>query len=166
MFRETAIATVDVHYEESVWPVLSRDRPAPRVIERTAGDVPALAAAPLFHAAAAAPDVPAAVGTLLAACYLSLIGALAIATAGPGESKFTLVVAALFIVAFFTVPKLILAQEPQSGLRVTMDQFLVRGMETSTGHCSGRAALVQMFIVPVLLTFGVLSIAIIIAVVT
>jgi hypothetical protein len=30
-----------------------------------------------------------------------------------------------------------------------------KGMDTLTGHCSGRAALVQMMIVPVLLTLGV-----------
>jgi hypothetical protein len=165
MFRETARAKIDVHYDEHVWPVLSRENAFPRLVEITADEASELPPSLPFRSAAAAPDVPAAVGILLFACYLALIGALAIATAGPGESKFALVIAALFVVAFFSVPRLILAQEPIDGARVTMDHFLTRGIETFTGHCSGRAALVQMFVVPVLLTLGVLSIAIIIAVV-
>lgn len=165
MFRETALAKIDVHCDEHVWPVLSRENAFSRLVETTTDEAMALPASLPFRAAAAAPDVPAAVGVLLVTCYLALISALAIATAGPGESKFALVIAALFVVAFFTVPRLILAQEPVDGARVTMDQFLARGIETFTGHCSGRAALVQMFVVPVLLTLGVLSIAIIIAVV-
>lgn len=165
MFHETALAKIDVHYDEHVWPVLNRENPFPRLVETEADEVSELPLSLRFRSAAAAPDVPAVVGILLFACYLALISALAIATAGPGESKFALVIAALFVVAFFTVPRLILAQEPVDGARVTMDQFLSRGIETFTGHCSGRAAMVQMFVVPVLLTIGVLSIAIIIAVV-
>lgn len=165
MFRETALAKIDVHYDLHVWPVLNRDNPFPRLVETTADEASELALSLPFRPASAAPDVPAAVGILLFACYLALIGALAVATAGTGESKFALVIAALFVVAFFTVPRLILAQEPIDGARITMDRFLSRGIETFTGHCSGRAALVQIFVVPVLLTIGVLSIAIIIAVV-
>ena len=165
MFRETALAPVDTPYDEHIWPVLSRDDAFPRPVETPVDEATAWPAALPFRSAAAAPDVPAAVGILLFASYLALIGALAIATAGPGESKFALVIAGLFVVAFFSVPRLILAQEPIDGARVTMDHFLTRGIDTFTGHCSGRAALVQMFVVPVLLTIGVLSIAIIIAVV-
>jgi hypothetical protein len=97
--------------------------------------------------------------------YLALIGALAVATTGPGESRLSIVIAALFVVAFFTVPRLLLTQEPKDSGRVAMDQFLAQGIYTYTGHCTGSAALVQMFMVPVLLTLGVLSIAIIVAVV-
>jgi hypothetical protein len=122
-------------------------------------------AASLFRPAAALPDVPGAVGALLFTSYLALIGALAVATTGPGESRLSIVIGALFVLAFFTVPRLFLAQEPMNSRRVTMDQFLAQGVETYTGHCSGSAALVQMFLVPVLLTLGVLSIAIIVAVI-
>jgi hypothetical protein len=163
MFRDTATPAIDVHEDEQIWPVLSRRKMSPRVVETTADEDIASPASVPFRSAVAVPDVPAAVGILLFTCYLALIGALAIATAGPGESKFALVIAALFVGAFFAVPRLILAQEPPDGARVTMDQFLARGMETFTGHHSGRAALVQMFVVPVLLTLGILTIAIIIA---
>ena len=36
-------------------------------------------------------------------------------------------------------------------------------MHTFTGHCTGGAALVQMFLVPVALTIGMLAIAVVIA---
>lgn len=165
MFRETATQAAGVHDDEQVRTIARRDGAVPRPVETTAGAALALPAAPLFRAAEAVPDIPAAVGKMLFACYLALVGALAIATAGPGESGFALVVAALFVVAFFTVPRLFLAQEAGEGRRVTMDQFLARGVDTFTGHCSGGAALVQMFVVPVLLTLGVLSIAIIVSIV-
>ena len=106
MLRDEYLAPND---EQSVWPVLVHERP------RQADPLPEAAEASQFRAEAAAPDVPAAVGTLLFACYLALIGALAIATAGPGELKFALVIAALFVVAFFSVPSFILAQEPIDG---------------------------------------------------
>ena len=157
MFRE-ASTQIPTSNTEPVWPVLNRD--APPAAERSIA--PQTEQAP-FRAAPAIPDVPAAVGTLLFGTYLALIGALALATAAPGVSSFVLVIAALFVVAFFTIPHFILAQEPREGRQSSMDQFLARGMDTFTGHCDGKAALVQMFVVPVLLTLGVLLIAMVIA---
>ena len=95
----------------------------------------------------------------MAVIYLALIGALALATAGPGQSGMALVIAGLFVVTFFTVPWLIFKQEVPAAKRTVMSRFLAQGMQTYTGPCAGKAALVQMFIVPVLLTFGVLLIA-------
>lgn len=158
MYREASTQARAATFEESVWPILNRDVMCP---------VPVLSVideAPVFRSAPAAPDVPAAVGVLLFASYLALIGALALATAGPGQSRFMLVIAGLFVVVFFTVPRLILAQEPSSDCRVTIERFLADGMETYTGHCSGRAALVQMLVVPVMLTFGAALIAVVIVI--
>ena len=118
-----------------------------------------------FRTTPAAPDVPAAVGGLIAASYAGLIAALAVATIGSAESIFVIVVAALFVVAFFTVPRIFFAVERDSGVRASFDDFLNKGMDTLTGHNSGKAALVQMLIVPVLLTLGVLAIGITIAMV-
>jgi hypothetical protein len=145
--------------DEPVWLVLNRERggadsePVPAVVDE------ALA----FRAAPATPDVPGAVGLLLFGCYLALIGALALATAGPGQSKFMLVIAGLFVVAFFAVTRFIFAQEPAGDRRPRMQRFLARGIDTFTGPCAGGAALVQMFVVPVLLTLGMLAIAVVIA---
>ena len=99
-----------------------------------------------FRATPAAPDVPAAVGGLIAASYAGLI-------------------AALFVIAFFTVPRIFFAVERDSGVRASFDDFLNKGMDTLTGHNSGKAALVQMLVVPVMLTLGVLAMGITIAMV-
>ena len=118
---------------------------------------------PTFRATPAAPDVPTAVGGLIAASYAGLIAALAVATVGSAESIFVIVIAALFVIAFFTVPRIFFAVERDSGVRATLDEFLRNGMNTFTGHNSGRAALVQMLIVPILLTLAVLAMGITIA---
>ena len=104
MLRDEYLAPND---EQSVWPVLVHERP------RQADPLPEAAEASEFRAEAAAPDVPASIGMLLFAVYFALIAALAIATAGPGESKMVLTIAGLFVVAFFTVPRFIFAQEPK-----------------------------------------------------
>ena len=156
MFRDVE-SQPPVQLDGPVWPVLNREGPS-------AEPVPAIVDESLaFRAAPATPDVPAALGMLLFGSYLALVGALALATAGPGESRFILVIAALFVVAFFTVARFIFAVEPQAGRRPAIEQFLARGLDTYTGHCSGGAAIVQMFIVPVLLTLGMLAIALLIA---
>ena len=117
----------------------------------------------IFRATPAAPDVPAAVGGLIAASYAGLIAALAVATVGSAESIFVIVIAALFVVAFFTVPRIFFSVERDSGVRASFDDFLTNGMNTFTGHNSGKAALVQMLIVPIMLTLGVLAMGIAIA---
>ena len=116
-----------------------------------------------FHATPAAPDVPAAVGGLIAASYAGLIAALAVATVRSAESIFVIVIAALLVIGFFIVPRIFFAIERDSGVRATLDDFLRYGMNTFTGHNSGKAALVQMLIIPVTLTLGVLAMGIIIA---
>ena len=116
-----------------------------------------------FTATPAAPDVPAAVGVMIAASYAGLIVALAVATVGSAESIFVIVIAALFVVAFFTVPRIFFAVERDSGVRTSFDAFLRNGMDTFTGHNSGKAALIQMLIIPVMLTFAVLAMGVAIA---
>ena len=116
-----------------------------------------------FRATPAAPDVPAAVGGMIAASYAGLIVALAVATAGSARSIFAIAIAALFVIVFFSVPRIFFSVERESGVRADFDDFLSNGMHTLTGHNSGKAALVQMLIVPVLLTLAVLAMGIIIA---
>lgn len=104
-----------------------------------------------------APEVPAAVGGMIVLAYAALIGAFAVATVGSAESLFAVTISALFAVAFFTVPRIFLAVEPKAEKRSSFDRFMLDGIETLTGHNSGPAALVQMLIVPVLLTFAALA---------
>jgi len=138
----------------AVWPAstLLAPFPIPDIVERPTvvheGPTPA------------ADDVPAGVGGLLVAAYCALLAALAFTAVASRESAFAIVIAALFLVAFFTVPRIFFGVEPTRGKRPSLDRFMHDGMETLTGHSSGGAALVQMLIVPVSLTFGILCMAV------
>jgi hypothetical protein len=115
---------------------------------------------PVFSPTAAAPDVPASVGRLIVCSYVALLGSFALATVASAYSIFLITISALFLLAYFAVPWLFFRQEPEQQARPSFDGFLRKGMQTLTGHCTGGAALVQMMIVPVSLTFGVLLMAI------
>jgi len=143
----------------AVWPVAGQVAPPPipdSVDEPTADR---------FVPTPAAPDVPAGAAVLLIGSYAALLGSFALVTAGSALSIFAITICALFVAIFFAVPRLFFAVEPRHGRRVSLEQFLAGGMDTLTGHSSGRDALVQMMIVPVLLTFGVLLIGIVKAIV-
>ncbi|HEX8622039.1 MAG TPA: hypothetical protein VF718_08705 [Allosphingosinicella sp.] len=150
--RHDQIAAADT-YERvrlpAVWPASTQVAPPP---------APERVEAETFQPTPAAPDVPAAAGALLAASYATLIGAFALVTVASAESIMAIAICAFFVLVFFAVPRVFLAVEPKQGRRVRFDRFMSVGMETLTGHCAGRAALVQMMIVPVLLTFGILLI--------
>lgn len=118
-----------------------------------------------FKATPAAPDVPVAIGVMIALCYIGLIASLALATAGSAKSLFAIAIAALFVIVFFTVPRIFFAVEPDDNPRARLDQFFTNGIETLTGHNSGKEALLQMLIVPVLLILGVLAMGVTVAVV-
>jgi hypothetical protein len=152
--RHEQIAAADTYNRipaPAVWPVTTRltPPPAPEIEPVAAED---------FLPTPAAPDVPAAAAGLLAASYAVLIGAFALVTAASARSIFAIAICAFFVVMFFAVPRIFLAVEPEQGRRVSFGRFLRVGMETLTGHSTGTAALVQMMIVPVMLTGGVLLI--------
>lgn len=134
----------------AVWPIGGQVAPVP-VLE-----VPEIHTMPTPSCA----DVPASVGGMIVMSYAALIGAFAIATVGSAHSWYMITISALFIVAFFTVPRIFLGIEPKQGPRPDFDRFMAEGMQTLTGHCSGGAALVQMLIVPVSLTLGILAMAV------
>jgi hypothetical protein len=107
-----------------------------------------------FEGTAAAPDVPASVGVMIASSYVALVGTFALATVASAYSVYMITISFLFLAAYITVPYLFFRQERSNIRRPSLDRFLRQGMDTLTGHCSGRAALVQMMIVPVFLTLG------------
>ena len=117
-------------------------------------DIDEAPAPPQAGPSPAAPDVPGAVGAMIAGSYVLLLGTFALATVASAYSIYMITISALFLIAYFTVPWLFLRQEPKSGRRPSLDRFMRDGMETLTGHSTGREALVQMLIVPVFLTLG------------
>ena len=145
------ITEVDI---AAVWPVTAQIAPAllPHVARPQMG-------------ALSSPEIPAAIGKLIIIAYAGLIGALALVAAGTRQSNFMIVIAALFVVMFFSVPRIFLGVERKGGIRPSLDQFMANGTQTLTGHNSGKDALVQILILPVSLTFAVLAMAIAAAVI-
>lgn len=107
---------------------------------------------------AAAPDLPVAAGGLMAAVYGALLAAFPLLITHDRSSFFAIGIAAFYLVMFFAVPALFFKVEGDTTRRPELSIFLERGMQTATGHISGKGALAQMLMVPVLLTLGVLAI--------
>lgn len=149
---ETSYARVDM---AAVWPASAHVAPVPLPEAERAEERQAFVPTP------AAPDVPAAVGGLIACSYFGLLAAFALATVGSPESILAIVVCVFFMLTFFTVPRLFFGVEPKIGRRPSFDRFMREGMDTLNGRCGGRDALIQMLIVPVLLTLAVIAIGIV-----
>jgi hypothetical protein len=104
-------------------------------------------------------DMPKAAGFFIVAIYASLMAAFALTIHG-GRVDFALVIGAFYLAMFFGVPAIMLAIEHDGSRRPDLGEFLERGIDTATGPISGAGALVQMLIVPGLLTLGVLAMGI------
>lgn len=109
----------------------------------------------------AAPDIAPGVGGLIVAAYVSLVLVLFTFFTGSLTAMFAVTIAAGFVAIFFAIPRIFLAVEPKAGRRPSLPEFLEKGVGTFTGHSGGRDALLQMLIVPVLLTLGLLAMGII-----
>ena len=109
----------------------------------------------------AAPDIAPGVGGLIVAAYVSLVLVLLTFFTGSLTAMFMVTVAAGFVAIFFAVPRIFLAIEPKADRRPSLPEFVDKGIDTLTGHSGGRDALLQMLIVPVLLTLGLFAMGIV-----
>ena len=159
----TASEGIDAKAIASVWPSTAQlaPLPLPELVADEKSSSPHETGS--VRSAEAVPDVPASVGVLIVAVYAALLMALATATAVPGKSGFAIAISAFFLFMFFAVPAAMLRVRVGSGRRATWDAFMEMGIDTYTGRCSGGAALIQMLVVPVALTLGVIGMAIAIA---
>jgi hypothetical protein len=112
----------------------------------------------LARPSAAVPDMPAAAGKALVAVYGALIGAFALTMASGGGATFAIAISAFYVAVFLAVPALFLKIDAAGRAQPGLSEFLANGMDTATGHISGRGALTQMLVVPLLLTFAILAI--------
>jgi hypothetical protein len=106
-------------------------------------------------------DVPTAVKGLVAGAYGALILVFFGLFARSPLAAYSITICAFFVAMFFAVPRIFLAVEAAPGRRPSFGAFLHRGIETLTGRTGGKDALVQMLIVPVLLTLGLAAMGII-----
>lgn len=109
----------------------------------------------------AVPDLPVAIGPMIGAAYLLIVAVLAITIANAGQAAFVIVIDLVFLAAFLAVPAIFLKMERDPARRPSLSRFWSQGMQTYTGHVSGGGAMAQIFVVPLLLGFGVLAIGII-----
>ena len=118
-------------------------------------------AAQPFAMTPAMADVPHGVARLIVGSYAALILVFFGLFARSPLALFSIAICAFFVTMYFAIPKLFLAIEAAPGRRPTLGRFMRTGLATLTGRSSGRDALVQMLIVPVLLTLGLAAMGII-----
>ena len=109
----------------------------------------------------AVPDVPAAVGQMLVGIYALLIAAFALTMARGLEASFMIAISGLYVAIYLGVPALFLRVENDRSRRPDLARFLREGLDTWTGRISGDAALVQIFVVPLMLAVTILTIGLI-----
>ena len=114
-----------------------------------------------FTATPAIADVASGVARLVVASYAALILVFFALFATSALAAFSIVVCAFYVAMFFGVPRIFLAVEAAPGRRPSFDRFMRVGMDTLTGRTGGRDALIQMLIVPVLVTLGLAAMGII-----
>lgn len=112
------------------------------------------------RATPAAPDLPVAIGRFIIAIYSSLILAFYLTMGLSGEASFMITISGFYVAIFLAVPRLFLAVEKDPSIRPDLRRFMAEGVETFTGRMSGASALVQIFVVPVLLTVAIAAIGI------
>ncbi|HEX8625712.1 MAG TPA: hypothetical protein VF782_11620 [Allosphingosinicella sp.] len=135
----------DTHNVAAVWPDV-RSAAAASAAVSPAAVVP--------QPAAAMPDLPVGAARLVVCAYAGLMGVLFAFFAGSPLATFCLAICAFFVATFFGVARTFLAVEADPAVKPSMDRFMRDGIDTLTGRCGGRDALVQMLVVPVLLMLG------------
>lgn len=97
------------------------------------------------------------------ALYLGYIGVMTAAFGNPGLAV-PMCVIAFVIVAAFGVPTLWVRMRPDNGQQpLTFAALRNRGIQTASGHLDARSAAVQVLILPVLILFWGVSVAVIAA---
>jgi hypothetical protein len=114
-----------------------------------------------FAATPAMADVPTGVARLIVAPYVALILVFFALFANSALAAFSIVICAFFVGMYFGVARIFLAVEAAPGHRPRFARFMHVGLDTLTGRSSGRDALLQMLIVPVLVTLGLAAMGII-----
>jgi hypothetical protein len=108
-------------------------------------------------------ELPAGLYIATVGSYLGFLGVMAGAFLNPGLA-IPMTIFAFFIVAGFGVPTLWVRMNPAHGRQaLTWSRFRSRGIQTATGPLDGASAAVQVLILPVLILFWGLCVAVIAA---
>lgn len=111
-------------------------------------------------------ELPPALHIAMALMFLSFVTVLSFAFRSPGMAvPFGVFVA--FIIAFFTVPALWAGMSPEENCSRALRwrEFMDNGIATQTGRASGAEAAVLVLLLPALILFWAIAVAIIAAVI-
>jgi hypothetical protein len=110
-------------------------------------------------------ELPTGLYVAMAAMFLGFVGVLGLAFRNP-EMAVPFGICVVLIVAFFTVPTLMVRTE-QEGRTPALDwsRFMAEGVATATGHSSGREAAVLALLLPFLILCWAIAVAAIAALV-
>ena len=111
-----------------------------------------------FVPQSAAPQVPAAVGWLMLLTYAALMGVFLLFFGGTGNTAFAIAIGVFFLAVYAAVPFAFLRLQARNPDQANWTRFVERGLDTWTGHLSGRQALFQIMAIPVALTIAVFGI--------
>jgi hypothetical protein len=94
-------------------------------------------------------------------------GFLAVLTVGLAEPQLVVPMGVnfVFLTAFFAVPAVFVGATPGESRSLRWSEFMRKGIETATGHSSGREAAVLILVLPALIFFWALAIVTIVALV-
>ena len=111
-------------------------------------------------------EFPTAIYAAMAAMFLGFVGVLSFAFRNP-EMAVPFGVFVAFIAAFFVVPGLWARMKPADSRTPALDwsRFMDQGVDTATGHSSGREAAVLALLLPFLILCWAIAVAIVAAVV-
>jgi hypothetical protein len=105
-----------------------------------------------FQSAPSTPDIPSSIGVMIVAAYIMLLGSFAVTMVGSRHTALALSICFFFLGMYLIIPAIFLRVEPQQQKRPSLDYFMETGIQTYTGHMSGKDALAQILVVPLLLT--------------
>jgi hypothetical protein len=115
-----------------------------------------------FRSAPSTPDLPSSVGLMIIMSYVMLLGSFAITMIGSRSTAFALSICFFFLLMYLAVPTIFLKVEAQQS-RPSLRHFMGTGIQTYTGHMTGKDALAQILVVPVLLTGAAIIMGIMVA---
>ncbi len=108
----------------------------------------------------AAPDFPAALGWSIIGLYAAIMLDFTLFFTGSASAAFMVGVSIAYVVVYLSVPVAFMRIERTDQPRISLGRFLKEGVDTWTGHLSGREAIAQVLLIPAVLTIAIFLIGI------
>ncbi len=109
-------------------------------------------------------ELPPAIFRTMAALFFGFLGVLAIGLAEP-QLVVPMGVNFVFLTAFFAIPAIFVGASQGEARHMRWSEFMRNGIETATGHNSGREAATLVLVLPALIFLFALAIVTIVALV-